>query len=94
MFERNNSFDSSSKSDSGVFLLDPEDRALFKACHEASKAEEAEDEAHRRFLKIAREMPAVRLEKVMQIRRMIANGTYITDEKLQATVDRLLNTLR
>ena len=56
--------------------------------------EETEDEAHKRFLKIARELPTVRLQKVMAIRRMIAGGTYITDEKLQATVDRLLEALR
>ena len=87
-------------SDSGVFLLDPEDRALLKACREACRKQEG-TEAHtreagityRRFLKIARELPAVRLEKVMRIRRMIAKGNYITEEKLQATVDRLLEAL-
>jgi hypothetical protein len=83
-----------SKSDSGVFVLDPEDRALYRACREALSREEAEDEAHRRFLKIARELPAVRLKKVMEIRRQIADGSYITEDKLQATVDRLLDALR
>ncbi len=82
-----------SKSDSGTFLLDPEDRALFRACKDALQQEENEDEAHKRFLKIARDLPAVRLQKVMRIRRMIAGGTYVTDEKLQATVARLLEAL-
>ncbi len=90
-----NSFENGyrSSSESGVFLLDPEDRALLRACADACSREEEEAEAHRRFLKIARELPAVRLEKVMQIRRMIANGDYVTEEKLQATVDRLLQAL-
>ncbi len=82
-----------SSSESGVFLLDPEDRALLAACNDACAREEEEAEAHRRFLKIARELPAVRLEKVMQIRRLIASGDYVTEEKLQATVDRLLAAL-
>jgi len=82
-----------SKSDSGVFVLDPADRALLRACADAATREEDEAEAHRRFLKIARELPAVRLEKVMQIRRMIANGTYVTEEKLQATIGRLVKSL-
>jgi anti-sigma28 factor (negative regulator of flagellin synthesis) len=82
-------------SDSGVFLLDPKDRALLSACREAmNQDDETEDEAHRRFLKIARELPTVRLQKVMEIRRKIAEGTYITDEKIQGTVDRLLDGLR
>jgi hypothetical protein len=81
---------SSDKSDSGVFLLEPADRALLGACHDALSANETEDEAHRRFLKIARELPNVRLQKVMEIRRKIASGDYVTDDKLQATVERLL----
>lgn len=86
-------YGSTSSSDSGVFLLDPEDRALLRACADACTREEKEAEAHRRFLKLARELPAVRLQKVMAIRRMIASGDYVTEEKLQATVDRLLSAL-
>lgn len=84
-----------SSSDSGVFLLDPADRKLLKACADAwQREEDAEAEAHRRFLKIARDLPAVRLERVMEIRRRIADGTYVTEEKLNATIDRLLSALR
>ena len=88
MSEYSNHF---SKSDSGVFVLDPKDRALLNACREAiAHTDETEDEAHRRFLKIARELPTVRLQRVMEIRRKIADGSYLTDEKIQGTVDRLL----
>jgi len=82
----------SSKSDSGVHVLDPQDRALLRACANAWNSDDDAD-AHRRFLKAARELPAVRLERVMRIRRAIANGTYLTDDKLRATVDRLLGLL-
>ena len=82
-------------SDSGVFVLDPKDRALLNACREAmAQTDETENEAHRRFLKIARELPTVRLKRVMEIRRKIADGTYLTDEKIEGTVDRLLERLR
>lgn len=79
-------------SDSGTFLLDPEEQALLKACADRWSQDE-ELEVHRRFLKIARELPAVRLEKVLKIRKQIADGTYLTDDKLQATVDRVLEAL-
>lgn len=91
------SFDSNrfdSLSDSGVHVLEPEERRLLDACANAVDAEEAEAVAHRRFLKIARELPPVRLEKVMRIRNMIAQGEYCTEERLQATVERLLESLR
>src|SRR5688500_14992637 len=84
-----NSFNPSS-SDSGVFMLDPADRALFEAA--ANEIEGVDD--HARFLEIARRLPKVRLEKVMKIREQIAAGTYVTEEKLQVTVDRLLSALR
>lgn len=60
----------------------------------AETTEETEAEAHRRFLKIARELPPVRLEKVMRIRNLIARGEYLTEERLQNTVDRLIQSMR
>jgi anti-sigma28 factor (negative regulator of flagellin synthesis) len=36
----------------------------------------------------------VRAEKVAEIRGAIANGTYLTDEKISITADRLLEALR
>tara|TARA_R110002072_G_scaffold1264_3_gene10299 strand:- start:351 stop:641 length:291 start_codon:yes stop_codon:yes gene_type:complete len=82
-----------SLSDSGVHVLDPKDRAMLDAAA-AETTEETEAEAHRRFLKIARELPPVRLEKVMRIRNLIARGEYLTEERLQNTVDRLLQSMR
>ena len=56
--------------------------------------EETEAEAHQRFLKSARELPPVRLEKVLNLRRQIAEGTYVTEDKVQATIDRILESLQ
>jgi negative regulator of flagellin synthesis FlgM len=36
----------------------------------------------------------IRAEKVAEIRDAIANGTYLTDEKVSIAADRLLDTLR
>ena len=83
-----------SPSDSGVHVLEPEDQAFFEACKDAALREKEEAAAHRRFLQIARELPAVRLQKVMELRKQIAAGTYATEGKLKATVDRLLEVLR
>lgn len=84
-----------SLSDSGVHVLEPKDRALLDACADATlREQETEAEAHRRFLKIARELPPVRLEKVLRIRNLIARGEYMTEERLQNTVSRLLDSLR
>jgi anti-sigma28 factor (negative regulator of flagellin synthesis) len=84
-------FNLSSSSDSGVFMLDPADRAFLEAAA-VDKVKAVDD--HARFLEIARKLPKVRLDKVMKIREEIAAGTYVNEEKLQATVDRLLAALR
>jgi anti-sigma28 factor (negative regulator of flagellin synthesis) len=36
----------------------------------------------------------IRIDKVLAIREAIANGTYETPEKIEATVERLLDVLR
>ncbi len=36
----------------------------------------------------------IRAEKVAEIREAIANGTYLTDEKISIAADRLLDVLR
>lgn len=82
-----------SSSDSGVFMLDPKERALIEAAAEGLE-ESDEATAHARFLEIARQLPKVRLDKVMAIREQIAAGTYVTEEKMNATVDALLRALR
>jgi len=86
-------FDGFDGTDSGVFLLDPKERELLRACAEKQAREDDEADAHRRFLEAARELPAVRLEKVLRLRREIAEGSYVTKAKLERTVDRLLDTL-
>ncbi|MCO5166170.1 MAG: flagellar biosynthesis anti-sigma factor FlgM [Planctomycetes bacterium] len=76
-----------------MFLLDPKDRALIEAA--AAGLDDVDEEVlHGRFLEVARRLPKVRLEKVMKLREEIAAGTYVTEEKLQATVDRLLAAFR
>jgi len=39
------------------------------------------------------ELPEVRFEKVLTVRRQICRGQYKTDEKLDATIDRMLEDL-
>jgi anti-sigma28 factor (negative regulator of flagellin synthesis) len=39
------------------------------------------------------ELPEVRFEKVLSIRRQICKGQYKLDEKLDATIDRMLEEL-
>lgn len=84
---------SASSSDSGVFMLDPKDRAMIDAAAEGLDAD-TDEVMHAKFLEAARRLPKVRLEKVMKIREEIAAGTYVNEEKLNATVDRLLNAMR
>ena len=36
----------------------------------------------------------IRIDKVMQIREAIENGTYVTEDKIDVTVERLLQDLR
>ena len=81
-------------SDSGTFLLDPEERALLRAYAERSAREEDEAEAHRHFLRAARELPAVRLEKVLRLRRQIAEGTYDLADRMEETAQRMLQRLQ
>ena len=53
-----------------------------------------EADAHARFLRKAKELPDVRMKKILEIRRQIANGTYETEEKLQEAVNNLLRDLK
>lgn len=62
-------------------------------CMEPVKAPVNEDQ-HKRWLKQLREMPEVRLNKIMKIRAEIAKGTYETDAKWRVALDRLLEDLR
>ena len=43
------------------------------------------------FVSLASQLPDIRTERVNQIRSQIAQGSYDTDEKLNAALDRLLD---
>lgn len=55
---------------------------------------EPESEEARKWLKQLRDMPDVRLKKIMKIRAEIAKGTYETAAKWRVALDRLLEELR
>ncbi|MEM7164890.1 MAG: flagellar biosynthesis anti-sigma factor FlgM [Planctomycetota bacterium] len=59
----------------------------------ARKADKAEISTHARLLSKLTEVEDVRQEKVADIRAQIEAGTYESDEKLSAAVDRLLEDL-
>lgn len=92
MTKRFESFDLTS--DSGVFMLDPAERELLGSLADKATQDAAAVDENARLLDIARSLPKVRLDKVMKVRDEIAAGTYITDEKIQATVDRFLRNVR
>ena len=45
---------------------------------------------HARFLDLLRRLPEVRLNRIDEIRQSIAAGEYVTEEKLDVALDRLL----
>lgn len=57
----------------------------------ATDSVELSDKA--RYLGIVRGLPEVRQDRIEEIRREIARGTYETREKLEGAVDRLLEEL-
>ena len=54
---------------------------------------EPESPEAKKWLKQLREMPDVRLKKIMKIRAEIAKGTYETNAKWRVAIDRLLQEL-
>ena len=56
-------------------------------------ADRVELSDHARFLDRMRQLPAARTDRVEEIRAAIAAGTYETEEKLAAAIDRLLDEL-
>ena len=70
----------SDNSSSGVFCMEP-------------KKKEVTTDQHRRWMKQLREMPEVRLKKIMKIRAEIAKGTYETEAKWRVALERLLEDL-
>ena len=53
------------------------------------RADKAEISLHAQLLQKLREMPELRQEKVDAIRDQIADGSYESDEKIRAAVNRL-----
>lgn len=46
-----------------------------------------------RYLDVISQIPEIRQERVDEIKRAIENGEYVTDERIRATVDRILEEL-
>jgi hypothetical protein len=46
-----------------------------------------------RSIILAQNVPSVRIEKISSVKRQIYEGRYSVDEKLEATVDRILEYL-
>ncbi len=47
-----------------------------------------------RLMALLRQLPDVRHDRIENIRTAIAEGSYVTDEKLSVSIDRLLDDLR
>ncbi|MBN2378012.1 MAG: flagellar biosynthesis anti-sigma factor FlgM [Sedimentisphaerales bacterium] len=58
---------------------------------ETNRADQVEISNVARFLSKISQMPDIRAEKVEEIRQVIAQGNYDTDEKLSAALDNFLN---
>lgn len=44
---------------------------------------------HAKWMERLRQLPAVRIDKVNQVRQAIADGSYETDDRLNAAIDQL-----
>ncbi len=49
---------------------------------------------HARHLSHLRSLPEVRADRIARIKRMIADGTFDTEERLSAAIDRMVDELR
>jgi hypothetical protein len=78
--------------ESGVFVLDPREA---RVGGDAGRDDVNRDQTEARaWLKKLRELPPVRLAKVLKVREEIAKGTYESEEKWRIAIDRLLEELR
>ncbi len=59
----------------------------------ASKLEDHSEE-HARHLAHLRALPEVRAERIAKIKKMIADGSFDTESRLSAAIDRMLEELR
>jgi hypothetical protein len=46
-----------------------------------------------RLLSLARELPAIRVDKVAALRDQVESDSYVSDHKIEVTVDRILSEL-
>jgi anti-sigma28 factor (negative regulator of flagellin synthesis) len=46
-----------------------------------------------RLLSAAHDLPDIRVDKVAAVREQVESGSYVTDRKIDATVDRILTEL-
>ena len=82
-----NRFESSfQSSESGVFCMEPESRKSGRKNTASGRA----SGQHGRWMQQLRDMPDVRLERIMKIRDEIKKGTYETEGKWRVALDRLL----
>lgn len=51
-------------------------------------------EEHARHLAYLRTLPEVRADRIAKIKKMIADGSFDTDTRLSAAIDRMLEELR
>jgi anti-sigma28 factor (negative regulator of flagellin synthesis) len=83
-----------SKSDSGVFCLEPKAAKKKTTRRMARPVETQVNENEQDVMKTLREMPEDRLRRIMKIRDEIAKGTYETADKWRVAMDRLINEAR
>lgn len=57
---------------------------------DAASADRVELSEHARFMNRLREMPDIRTDRVEEIRQQIADGTYVTDHKLNIAISRVI----
>ena len=60
---------------------------------QSSASDRVELSEHARFLDILRRMPEVRTDLIARMRGAIADGDYVTDNKIGAAIDRLIDEL-
>ncbi len=58
-----------------------------------AKSDTAEISLQARYLKKLHELPAIREDRVERLREQILDGTYDTEEKMRAAVERILDEL-
>ena len=75
--------------------IEGENKPVGEKAADASDSKDAVEISYEaRLMQKVRRLPEVRAEKIMRIKEEIKNGTYITQEKLNQALDRLLEDLQ